>query len=51
MKVKIELDLDIYSEDTESLIHDLISDWTYEMRTTKRLVPGSWRIEYNAPQD
>lgn len=51
MKVKIELDLDIYSTDNEDLIHDLIADWTYDMRTTKRLVPGSWKINYNVNQD
>lgn len=48
MKVKIEFDMDIYHSDNDSLIHDLIGDWTYEMRSTRRL--NNWKIDYRVPE-
>lgn len=45
MKVDISFDLDV-SGMNESAIDDLLADWTYEMRVSKRLVYGTWKCDY-----
>lgn len=48
MIVSINFDLDVGDLD-EGQVHDLVADWTYLMRASKRL--GSWSINYNPPKD
>ena len=46
VKVQIEFELEVGEKFPPSALDDLISDWTYEMRVSRFLVPGSWRIDY-----
>ena len=45
MRVDISFDIDV-TDLNESAIDDLIADWTYEMRSSRRLRPETWRINY-----
>lgn len=47
MLITIDLDIEIYSDDDEGKLDDLIDDWTYEMRATRRL--KQWNISYDNP--
>ena len=50
MRVSIEFELDVDGMD-EGQIDDLIADYTYDMRTSKYLRTGSWRINYTVPEE
>jgi hypothetical protein len=47
MKVIIEFELDKGDMNADA-IHDLIADWTFDMRVSRRLVSGTWKIKYDA---
>ena len=46
MRVNISFDVEV-NDLNDGAIHDLMDDWTHEMRATRRLVPASWRITYD----
>jgi hypothetical protein len=46
MRVLISMDLDVGDLD-ESAIDDLIADWTYPFRVSRRLRTGSWICRYD----
>jgi len=48
MKVDISFDLDVNDLD-EDAIDDLMVYLTYDMRVSKRLVAGTWKCNYTAP--
>lgn len=48
MKVTIEFEIDAYDLN-ESAADDLLDDWTYEIRTTRRL--KSWNIDIQGKEE
>lgn len=47
MKVTIEFDLDTYSDDTPVDLHGVLGDLTHSLRSSRRIRPGSWKINYD----
>lgn len=45
MKVRIEFELDVADLD-ESATDDLLADFTHEIRASRRLRTGTWRIDF-----